>query len=289
MVGQQPDQGESAEDSEHDELASDRHGEANPCDDLSYVIGSPLVPSGRTVGSYGAETGPAFISSSRTIEPITEIAMSQLVAFYDDQHPAPTKGQLEIDQQPISAATGLQSVEGLIRPALVYVIVSRHSGTLLVPFGQYDEWSLRDRYNEAIRILNTLGAATIVCETFQTTSTKRGFRAAFGLRNADLRQERVSDSSFDFRHEGTGSAPRDPRPLTWPDEPGFAGAVSSVLDNGSAEVELKISNRKNHSVTGALGLELKKVGFDLGGSSDRSGETLLRIHATFPTARKAWK
>lgn len=46
---------------------------------------------------------------------------------------------------------------GGIRTGLVYVLVPGEPGPFLVPFGAYDGWSLRDRYNEAIRIMNTLG------------------------------------------------------------------------------------------------------------------------------------
>ena len=84
--------------------------------------------------------------------------MSQLVAYYDE-NPVEVKGRVEIDQSPMSSASGSRSVEGIIRTSLVYVRVPSEAGPFLVPFGEYDEWSLRDRYNEAIRIMNTLGAA----------------------------------------------------------------------------------------------------------------------------------
>lgn len=91
--------------------------------------------------------------------------MNQLVAYYDE-NPVEVKGKVEIQQSPISSASGLRAVEGLVRTALVYVRVPSEAGPFLVPFGEYDDWSLRDRYNEAIRIMNTLGASTITCETY---------------------------------------------------------------------------------------------------------------------------
>jgi hypothetical protein len=84
---------------------------------------------------------------------------------------------VEIHQSPISTATGTQSVEGAVRPALVYVQVPSEAGPFLVPFEEYDDWSLRDRYNEAIRIMNTLGASATTCETFREIAVRRGFRA----------------------------------------------------------------------------------------------------------------
>lgn len=214
--------------------------------------------------------------------------MSQLVAYYEDK-PVDLKGQLELSQAPIAAASGTRSVEGAVRPALVYIQVPSEAGTFLVPFGAYDDWSLRDRYNEAIRIMNTLGASSITCETFREVVTRRGLRAKVLTRGGKLTQQRVENSGFDFRHSGAGSAARDPRPLRWPDEPGFAAAVSSVLENGATEVSINIRSNRSHAVDGEFGLGLKKHGFDLGGSTEQSGATSLHIHAQFPQARKLWK
>jgi hypothetical protein len=214
--------------------------------------------------------------------------VSQLVAYYDEE-PVEVKGKVEIHQLPMSSASGTRSVDGALRPALVYVQVPSEAGPFLVPFGDYDEWSLRDRYNEAIRIMNTLGASTITCETYGERTVRRRFGVRALGRGADVAQQRIENSGFDFHHDGAGSAPRDPRPLRWPDEPGFAAAVSSVLDNGANSVVINIKSNRRHAVDGALGLQLKKVGFDLGGATERSGATSLHIRASFPQARKGWK
>jgi len=213
--------------------------------------------------------------------------LSELVAYYDE-NPVEVTGQVEIHQSPMSAAVGSQSQEGVIRAGLVYVRVPSAAG-LLVPFGRYDDWSLRDQYNEAIRIMNTLGAAEITCETFGETTVRRGLRAKIPGRGAELTQQRVEDSRFDYRHVGAGSAPRDPRPLRWADEPGFSAAVSSVLENAASQVELNISVNRTHAVDGTLGINLKQFGFDLGGTSERSATTRLHIVASFPQARKGWR
>lgn len=215
--------------------------------------------------------------------------MSQLVAFYDES-PLALKGQLEIQQSPISSVEGLRSVEGAIRPSLVYVRVPSEAGPFLVPFGEYDDWSLRDRYNEAIRIMNTLGAASIACETFGEVVVRRGIGAKIlGKGGGKLTQQRIENSGFDFRHDGAGSAPRDPRPLRWPDEPGFSAAVSSVLDNAATEVVINIRNNQTHATDGALGIKLKKIGFELGGMTEHSAATTLHISASFPQGRKGWR
>lgn len=165
--------------------------------------------------------------------------MRQLVAYYDE-NPVEVKGKVEVHQSPMSSAAGSRSVEGVIRTSLVYVLVPSEAGPFLVPFGVYDEWSLRDRYNEAIRIMNTLGASAIACETFREVAVRRGVRARVLRRGGELTQQRLENSGFDFRHSGAGSAPRDPRPLRWPDEPGFSAAVTSVLENRATEVDINI-------------------------------------------------
>src|SRR6185503_9769396 len=156
------------------------------------------------------------------------------------------------------------------------------------PFGAYDEWSLRDRYNEAIRIMNTLGASAITCETFREVAVRRGVRARVLGRGGQLTQQRLENSGFDFRHIGAGSVPRDPRPLRWPDEPGFSAAVTSVLENGSTELDINIRSSRTHAIDGTLGVQLKSFGFDLGGSTEHSGATSLHIRASFPQSSKGW-
>lgn len=213
--------------------------------------------------------------------------MSQLVAYYDESPKRITKN-IEVQQFPIAQAVGLRSVDGPARAGLVYVIVPAETAPFLVPFGDYDGWALRDKYNEAIRIMNTLGAAEIVCETFGETTAKKGVRARLPTRSAEVAERRLENSGFDFRHVGTGSEPRDPRPLRWPDEPGFTAAVSSVLDNGASEVVINIRSSKNYAIDGSLGLQLKGIGFDLGGMAETTGATSLHIRATFPQQRKSW-
>lgn len=209
--------------------------------------------------------------------------MTQLIAFYDEE-PVDLKGRVELHQSPLADAAQSRSVDGAIRRSVVYLEVPNEAGPFLVPFGEYDEWSLRDRYNEAIRIMNTLGASVISCQTFREVSVRRGFRAKVFKQRPELAQQRVENSGFDFHHTGAGSVARDPRPLRWSDEPGFAAAVSSVLENQASEVTINIRSHRRYSVDGALGLQFKKLGFELGGNSERSGDTTLHIRAEFPQA-----
>ncbi len=214
--------------------------------------------------------------------------MSQLVAYYDET-PTELKGRVELHQEPVAAAAGARSTEGAVRTSLVYVRLPSEAGPFLVPFGEYDDWSLRDRYNEAIRIMNTLGASSITCETYREVATRRRIRAKILARGGELTQQRVENSGFDFRHEGAGSAPREPRPLRWPDEPGFAAAVSSVWDNGATEVVINIRSNRTYAADGDLGIRLKKLGFELGAGTQHSAATSLHIRAAFPQSRKYWR
>jgi hypothetical protein len=214
--------------------------------------------------------------------------VSQLVAYFD-QSPMEAAGDLGISQLPKSAASAIRAINGEIRAGVVYVRLLRATGAVHVPFAEYDEWSLRDRYNEALRIMNSLGATSIKCETFGESSKIRSLGARLGPKTAALAQQRVKNSAFDYQTTATGSNPRDPRPLSWPDEPGFDAAVSSVLDNGATEVELNVRCSRSHEFDGAIGTQLRKVGFDLGVKTQSSGVTNLHIVATFDRSRRRWR
>jgi hypothetical protein len=54
--------------------------------------------------------------------------VSQLVAYYDET-PVEVRDTVEIDQSPMSSAPGTRSVDGVIRPSLVY-------GPVLLPARQ---------------------------------------------------------------------------------------------------------------------------------------------------------
>lgn len=216
--------------------------------------------------------------------------MSQLVAFYDEE-PVVLKQPVELYQRPLPEVGQARSVDGVVRQGLVYVQVSSETGPVLVPFGEYDEWSLRDRYNEAIRIMNTLGASSISCQTFREVTKRHRISLRIKDKGPAVEQQRVENSGFDFHHSGTGSVARDPRPLRWAEEPGFTAAVSSVLDNQATKVEINIRSHRKYTVDGNLGVKLKKVGFDLGGVATSAGATTLHISAEFPSRhpQKGWR
>ena len=236
-------------------------------------------------GSAGDYSQPAVTNNA-----LGGACMSQLIVFYDEQ-PVELKRPVELHQSPLPEAGDARSVDGPIREGLVYVQVPSETGMVLVPFGEYDEWSLRDRYNEAIRIMNTLGASSISCQTFREVTKRRRLALRVKSKGPAVEQQRVENSGFDFHHSGTGSIARDPRPLRWAHEPGFSAAVSSVLDNQATKVEINIRSQRKYSVNGTLGVTLKKLGFDLGGNATSTGATTLHISAEFPSRQpqRGWR
>lgn len=211
--------------------------------------------------------------------------MSNLVSYYEEE-PVVVKGKVEIMQRPMPSDV-LPVSEGTLRPGVAYVLVSSPVGPPLhVPFATFDEWSLRDRYNEALRILNTLGASRIDCSTFgENKSSLRAGLKILGRGSAGAKRHKVVNSGFDYTHTGTGSPARDPRPLRWPDEPGFAAAIESVLGNKATHVTINIHGSSRYSASSDLGKSLGKLGFELGVESHKSKVSTLHIEADFP-ARK---
>ncbi|WP_374457959.1 hypothetical protein [Nocardioides sp.] len=214
--------------------------------------------------------------------------MSRLVAYYEDE-PVRTKGSVEVEQLPLADGGAILTSDGEVRANVVYVVVPNPVGSPLhVPFAAFDEWFLRDRYGEALRIVNTLGASSIECKTSRDTRKGTGITGTVKGFGAGIRRNRRQTSLFDYSHAGTGSQPRDPRPLRWPDEPGFGAAVSSVLDNKATTVTINISSTTRHSVKGSLGKKLAAFGFELGVSGESSDAVSLHMVAKFPE-RSRWR
>lgn len=214
--------------------------------------------------------------------------MSTLVSYYEAE-PVALKGRVEVVQRPMPEDSATLVSDGALRSGVVYVLVSSPVGPPPhVPFATYDEWSLRDRYNEALRIVNTLGASKIECQSFREAKRGRRVRIKIGAGGAGAGAHRVHNSGFDYSHTGTGSPARDPRPLRWPDEPGFAAAVESVLENRATHVSINIHSSHRYSAQGNLGKTLRKLGFELGVSADKSEVSNLHITAEFPPVKKSW-
>ena len=208
--------------------------------------------------------------------------MSQLLSFYEAE-PINLKGEVELAQRPMRESDLYDCTEGVIQARSVYVVApGPATKALLVPFGTYDDWSLRDRYNEALRIMGDLGAREIECVTYRSVSKRSRFRFGIQGAGAEVSLQKVENSGFDFHHVGRGSEPRDPAPLKWPNEPGFEAARRSVLHNGASSVTINISSSTEFTADSSLAKRLKKLGFDLGLSHERDTVNTLHITAHFP-------
>lgn len=211
--------------------------------------------------------------------------MTELVAYYKDKPRKETPGAANVVQRDISKASGVKVIGNAdVLPGVVYVVAPHQDQTLLVPFAQYDMWSLRERFNETLRVMNTLGAKTIKCTTYSSSARRAGIhlnilgRTRFGAKSEQLQQ-----SGFDYDTKGRGALPRDPGPLRWPDEPGMEGAVQSVLENGSTSTSISIESSSKYKVQSDLWVSLKKAGFHLGAETESTSVTTLKVEATFPT------
>lgn len=217
------------------------------------------------------------------------VMAQDLVAFYEEKA-FNLKNKVEIEQRPMSDAPDFQSTEDAIRPGVVYVVKrAAMQRPVAVPVAAYDEWSLRSRYNEALRIMNVLGASEIVCEALREVGRRSRFRFRVLKQGTEAGLERVEGSTFDYHHRGIGSLPQDPGPLLWPEEPGFRAAITSVTVNGATAVELTIRSTNGYSGNADLLATIKKVGLDVGVRRESDKTTTLRIHATFPDPAKRVK
>lgn len=203
--------------------------------------------------------------------------VQRFVAFFD--RPGSTRDSCGVELLPLSEAS-LYAVNGPVVVDTVYVNLPS-CDTRLVAFADYDEQVQQDKLNEALRIVNTLGASYVVAQAVRgsSRSVRASARTPGGHASAGRRYEDRSDVKFEQR--GTGGRPADPRPLLYPDEPGFEAACLNVLNNGGSYVKIEIQRQSQFSVHGDLAVSLKRAGFKLGASSEKSRSTELVIEAHF--------
>jgi len=170
---------------------------------------------------------------------------------------------------------------GQFRERLAYV---RHPNnpTYLVPYSEFNEFVLLDKYNEALRVLTSLGASWVRCTSFRSTSRERGARIAIGRAKFGGGAERRGKSQYDYEHSGVGRAPVDPRPLRWPGEPGMESAIDAVLRNGVDYVRITVNREQTALRDGEVPVRIKKLGVDLGVYSSSARVDTLEFEARFP-------
>lgn len=209
--------------------------------------------------------------------PRVERSGQRLVAFYDEK---PMKSaHIGVEQLPLARASAF-ALGGPAVTRVVYVTHPRDEGRLL-PFADYEEDIARDKLNEAIRVFTSLGASRIVATANRDVSSRKELRAARGAVGAGVAHSSGSAYEVAFDHRGTGGAPIDPRPLLYPDEPGFAAACEGVLRLGGRRYKIEIFRTSQYGLDGELALRLKSAGFTLGIGGARSTSNRFVIEAVF--------
>lgn len=186
-----------------------------------------------------------------------------------------------VDLEPVEARGRYTFHRGHFQTRLAYVR-HPHYATYLVPYNEFNEFVLVDKYNEVLRVMSALGACAVDCTSYRARSRGRTFRALVSGNGFRGGREARSSSTFDYHHEGTGSPARDPRPLRWPGEPGIESAIDAVLQNHATIVRITISREAHLSTNGEITGTLKKLGVDLGLSMGNSQVDTLKFEALFP-------
>lgn len=187
---------------------------------------------------------------------------SQRYVIFGPESLRPKADEAGAELMPLAAAAAFEVQGG---PAAVRTIYITHPASpgALVPFAEYDEKLAQDKLNEALRIFNTLGASHIITKAYRGRSKSVAARAEAGVKGAiQLKRE----TSYDVAYEqiGTGGPASDPRPIAYPQEPGFEAACQAVLSNGARSTKIEITKESQFSITGTLGKRFKKFGFELG-------------------------
>lgn len=210
--------------------------------------------------------------------------MSDLVVFSpgEDWAPGPKLAKYSaVEVQPVDARRLFTFHRGHFQPGLAYVR-HPHFATHLVPFNEFNEFVLVDKYNEVLRVMTALGACSVDCTSYRARGRGFSLRALVGGNGVRAGREARSSSSFDYHHEGTGSPARDPRPLRWPGEPGIESAIDAVLQNHATRVRITIKRESQLSANAEIASSLTKLGVDLGLSMGNSQVDTLEFEATFP-------
>jgi hypothetical protein len=168
-------------------------------------------------------------------------------------------------------------------PTVAGIVYVRHplEPRELVAFADYDERLAQDRYEEALRVFTSLGAARIVA-TSHRQNTKRS-AGWFHLANQAVDVIRVKEATWSvaFDQEGDGGPPIDPRPLRFRDLPGLEQVCEAVLRNGAKKGKIQITKSAALGVDGDLAIKLKDAGFKLGFSGSKMMVTEFVIEAAF--------
>lgn len=186
-----------------------------------------------------------------------------------------------VDVEPFEHREAYRFHRDMFSARLAYVR-HPHYSSFLIPYSEFDDYVLQDKFNETLRVLTELGASSIRCSSHR--GRHRRFRAgakAFD-RGVEVSRERSQNSRFDYSFAGAGGPPTDPRPLRWPGEPGLEAAIEGVIRNGATAVKITVKRDDSISMNTEIPVRLKKIGVELGVHSARGQVDTLEFEATFP-------
>jgi hypothetical protein len=207
-------------------------------------------------------------------------AANQLVSFFHEQ----PKKLAQANALGIELLPMQQKAEfSLAGPAVAGVIYVRHPLNFheLVTFADYDERLAQDRYEEALRVFTSLGAARIVATSSRQTAKRRSGRFRLAGNGVVVSASKDASVSLAFDQEGDGGKPVDPRPLRFRDIAGLGQICESVLRNGCKKGRIQITKSSALGIDGDLAGRLQGAGFELGLSGTRSTVTEFVIEAAF--------
>jgi len=211
---------------------------------------------------------------------------NQLVSFFQESPRRRTSSnQLGIELLPIDRSEEF-ALQGPMLAGIVYV---RHplDPSELVPFADYDERLAQDRYEEALRVFTSLGAARIVAASHRQVTRQLNGRLWLQRGGVSVSKSKDAAWSLAFDQEGNGGTPVDPRPLRFRDIPGLEQVCEGVLHNGWKKGKIQITKSAALGVDGDLAVKLRREGFKLGVSGTKVMVTEFVIEAAFaPEASK---
>lgn len=203
----------------------------------------------------------------------------QLISFYE-QEELKAKGA-SIIQLPFADAASFTFGN---EPTIAQVVYVQHPRieSRLVPYGQYDSLVMTDKFNEALRIVQSLGAHTVVTRSYRGDLSKLSLRGFLPQGGAGAEAEKSNRDEISYDQVGTGGPPIDPGESAYPDEAGFEAARRGVILNGARHVGINIESQSAFRADSDIATRLKKLGFSLGATAERAQVRLLRLDAYFP-------
>lgn len=202
---------------------------------------------------------------------------SKLVSFFQER---PSKSNsLGVELLPIQRANDFV----LQGPTVVGIVYVRHplDQRELIAFADYDERLAQDRYEEALRVFTSLGAARIVATTHRQATRHASGKLSFRDHAFFFDRSKETAWSLAFNQEGDGGPPVDPRPLRFRDVPGLEQVCEGVLHAGWKKGRIQITKSASLGVDGDLAVKLKRGGFKLGVSGAKVMVTEFVIEAAF--------